>query len=60
MLANDSDADPGDTLRVSNPGTYTGSYGTLTLNTDGGYSYVLANGSAAVQSLRAGQRQSIR
>ena len=53
-LANDSDPE-GRTLRVTNPGTYAGAAGTLTLGGDGAYSYTLANGSHMVQSLAAGQ-----
>lgn len=53
-LANDSDPE-GRTLRVTNPGSYASTVGTLTLNGNGAYSYNLANGSAAVQGLAAGQ-----
>src|SRR5204862_7343679 len=55
LLANDSDIDNGTALAVANAGTYVGTYGTLTLNADGSYSYSLNNGSSAVQSLRQGQ-----
>ncbi|MDP1611757.1 MAG: VCBS domain-containing protein, partial [Sulfuritalea sp.] len=59
VLANDTDVDSGDTKTVSaiaggavgNP--LTGTYGTLTLNADGSYSYV-AN-TVAAQMLGAGQ-----
>ena len=44
VLTNDTD-DEGDPLTVSNPGTYTGAYGTLTLAADGSYTY--APGAAA-------------
>ncbi|MDP2809214.1 MAG: VCBS domain-containing protein, partial [Rhodocyclaceae bacterium] len=54
VLANDSDPE-GRTLRVTNPGSYTGAVGTLSLNSNGAYNYSLANGSNAVQSLGAGQ-----
>jgi VCBS repeat-containing protein len=54
VLANDSDVDTGTTLTVAAPGAFAGAYGTLTLATDGSYSYVLNNGSAAVQSLADG------
>ncbi len=50
VLANDTDADTGDVLSVS-AAVLTGAYGTLTLNTDGSYSYVL---SSAAQALAAG------
>ena len=43
VLTNDSDVDSTDTLTVSNPGTYVGTYGTLTLNADGSYSYVVTD-----------------
>jgi VCBS repeat-containing protein len=55
-LTNDSDVDAGTVLSVANAGQYVGSYGTLTLNANGNYSYALANSSAAVQSLAAGQQ----
>lgn len=53
-LANDIDPE-GRALRITNPGTYSGAYGTLTLAADGAYGYTLINASAAVQSLAAGQ-----
>jgi len=53
VLANDSDADAGSLIVVSNPGVYAGAYGSLTLGADGSYLYALDN--AAVQSLAAGQ-----
>ncbi len=55
VLANDHDIDQGDILSVANAGTYVGQYGTLTLNTDGSYSYALDNSSMTVQSLAEGQ-----
>ncbi|KAF4513784.1 UNVERIFIED_CONTAM: hypothetical protein B566_EDAN011705 [Ephemera danica] len=54
VLANDSDVDAGDTLTVADAGVRVGAYGTLTLNTDGGYAYALNHN--AVQSLAAGQQ----
>ncbi len=48
VLTNDTDVD-GETLTVTNPGTYAGTYGTLTLASDGSYSYTpnaAANGLA--------------
>src|SRR5690606_15685144 len=39
---------------VTTPGTYTGTYGTLTLNTDGTYSYVIDDLNAAVDGLNVG------
>ena len=53
VLANDTDADASDTLSVSNPGTYLGAWGSLTLGEDGSFSYALDN--AAAQSLAQGQ-----
>jgi VCBS repeat-containing protein len=53
VLGNDSDVDTNDVLSVANPGTYTRSYGTLTLLADGSYSYALDNDTA--QSLAQGQ-----
>jgi VCBS repeat-containing protein len=55
VLANDSDVDAGSLLKVAAPGTYAGTYGTLTLAQDGSYTYSLNNGAAAVQSLAQGQ-----
>ncbi|MDT8376038.1 MAG: VCBS domain-containing protein, partial [Mariprofundaceae bacterium] len=55
VLANDSDIDQGDVLSVANAGVFAGTYGTLTLNGDGSYTYALDNGSMAVQSLAKDQ-----
>jgi VCBS repeat-containing protein len=61
VLTNDTDVDSGDTRTVSAVtgtaagtvgGSTAGSYGTLTLNADGSYSYALNNSLAAVQALR--------
>jgi len=46
VLANDTDVD-GEPLVVSNPGTYTGSWGTLVLAADGSYTYT-PNAAAAL------------
>jgi len=51
VLVNDSDVD-GEPLTVANPGTYVGTYGTLTLAADGSYSYVP---NAAAQALDHGE-----
>ena len=51
VLANDADRDDGAVLAVGNAGSYRGLYGTLTLDADGRYSYVLDNSLAAVQAL---------
>jgi trimeric autotransporter adhesin len=57
VLNNDSDIDAGSVLAVfaADIGVRTGSYGNLTLNADGSYSYALNNTLAAVQALAAGQ-----
>jgi VCBS repeat-containing protein len=66
VLPNDSDVDAaafGETLAVSAfaigggtavtaGGTLTGTYGTLTLNADGSYTYVIDDANAAVEALR--------
>ena len=54
VLINDSDVDSGTTLTVAAPGEYVGTYGTLSLASDGSYTYSLNNGSDAVQSLAEG------
>jgi len=51
VLANDSDPE-GDVLTVSDPGSYTGTYGTLTLAADGSYTYTP---NAAADGLAAGE-----
>jgi VCBS repeat-containing protein len=56
VLANDSDVDSGAVLTVAAPGSYAGSYGTLAIAQDGGYSYTLNNGDARVQALAEGQK----
>jgi len=43
VLTNDSDVDAGDVLSVANPGVQSGTYGTLTLNGDGSYSYIVTD-----------------
>ncbi|GAB5606502.1 beta strand repeat-containing protein [Sideroxyarcus sp. TK5] len=55
VLSNDSDIDQGAVLQVANAGTFVGQFGTLTINADGSYSYVLDNASYGVQSLAQGQ-----
>jgi len=55
VLANDTDIDQGTVLSVANAGTLQGNYGSLVLNADGRYVYMLDNASAAVQGLLAGQ-----
>lgn len=57
VLTNDTDPDAGDSLHVaSGTGLLHGTYGDLTLNLDGSYSYALNNGAANSQSLRGGQQ----
>jgi VCBS repeat-containing protein len=51
VLANDTDVDV-ETLTVTNPGTYVGAYGTLTLASDGSYTYAP---NAAAQGLDDGE-----
>jgi VCBS repeat-containing protein len=52
VLANDRDVDAGTVLAVLNPGTYTGAYGSLSLQADGSYVYLLD--SAAAQAIAQG------
>ncbi|MDJ0642092.1 MAG: DUF5801 repeats-in-toxin domain-containing protein [Erythrobacter sp.] len=47
----DVDVEP---LTVTTVGTFVGTYGTLTLNSDGSYSYALDNNNPAVQALSPG------
>ena len=62
VLSNDTDADTGATLTVAEIGgqagdvgnAVAGSYGSVTLNADGSYSYSLDNGNGAVQALNVG------
>jgi VCBS repeat-containing protein len=51
LLDNDSDIDQGTVLSVDDAGIRTGSYGSLTIETDGSYSYDTDNAALAVQSL---------
>ncbi|NEO70162.1 Ig-like domain-containing protein [Moorena sp. SIO3H5] len=50
VLTNDNDSD-GDDITVTTVGDFVGDYGTLTLNTDGSYSYTLDNSNPDVQGL---------
>ena len=54
VLANDTDVDAGDgkTVVAADTGVRVGSYGTLTLNADGSYTYVIDNADPAVDALR--------
>ncbi|TXG84916.1 MAG: tandem-95 repeat protein [Sphingomonadales bacterium] len=56
VLANDTDIDTGQTLVVANPGTYTGTYGVLTLNANGTYTYEIDNDSAIINDLNDADR----
>ncbi|HEX8573833.1 MAG TPA: Ig-like domain-containing protein [Allosphingosinicella sp.] len=47
VLANDTDVD-GEALTVANPGTYVGTYGTLTVAADGSYTYTPGSGAQAL------------
>lgn len=49
------DSDVDSTLTVSNDGTLTGDYGTLTLNSDGSYTYTLDDANTAVDGLSSGE-----
>jgi VCBS repeat-containing protein len=51
VLTNDTDVDSGTILAVTDPITQLGSYGALSLATDGSYTYSLNNESDAVQSI---------
>jgi trimeric autotransporter adhesin len=50
VLTNDTDVDSGDAKTVVSHGSAT--YGTLTINADGSYTYVINENAAAVQALR--------
>lgn len=62
VLSNDSDVDAGDALTVTGVrqgvrqgtigGSFAGAYGTLTLNADGSYSYIVDNNNPLVEALR--------
>lgn len=51
VIANDLDVDAGTRLQVVAPGTFAGTYGSLSLASDGSYAYTLSNAAAVVQSL---------
>jgi VCBS repeat-containing protein len=53
VLANDTELDVGDTATVTNPGTFTGAYGTLTIDADGDYVYSVHHSLAQIQALRS-------
>jgi VCBS repeat-containing protein len=54
VFANDTDAD-GDSLVVTNAGLHVTLRGSLTLNQDGSYSYLLNNSAPLVNELKAGE-----
>jgi VCBS repeat-containing protein len=54
VVTNDSDAN-GDTLSVTNAGTFMLPHGSLVLHADGSYDYTLDNANTAVNALKAGQ-----
>lgn len=54
VLANDSDVD-GDTLSVTNGGTFTLNYGVVAIHADGTYTYTLDNSNPSVNALDAGE-----
>ena len=54
VLTNDQDAD-GDTLTVTNAGTFDLAHGSLALKADGSYAYTLDNTNPAVNALNDGQ-----
>ena len=51
VLTNDTDVDTGDTKAVTTTGALVGAHGTLTLNANGSYTYVIDNADAAVIAL---------
>ena len=55
VLDNDSDVDGGDSKTVTSTGEFVGSYGTLTLNADGSYTYRVDNNNLTVERLRPGE-----
>jgi VCBS repeat-containing protein/ELWxxDGT repeat protein len=55
VLANDTDADSGDSLTVTSTGTFAGTYGTLTLAADGSYTYTLDNADGDSNALAQGE-----
>ncbi|MEK7737590.1 MAG: VCBS domain-containing protein, partial [Pseudomonadota bacterium] len=58
VLANDTDVDHGDTKTVTTTGDFTGSYGKLTLNANGSYTYTLDNVRTATEALAHGEQSS--
>ncbi|WP_223176039.1 Ig-like domain-containing protein [Sulfurimonas indica] len=56
VLTNDSDVDSGTTFSVTNDGVIQGEYGTLTLNSDGTYSYELDDANSSIQGLGSGEK----
>ena len=55
MLTNDTDVDAGDSKTVTTTGSFTGTYGTLSLAANGTWTYTLNNADADTQALAQGQ-----
>ncbi len=55
VLTNDTDVEAGDTKTVTTTGSFTGTYGTLSLAANGAWTYTLNNADADTQGLRQGQ-----
>jgi choice-of-anchor C domain-containing protein len=55
VLTNDTDPDAGDSKTVTTTGAFTGTYGALTLNANGSWTYALDNGAAGTNALTQGQ-----
>ena len=55
VLTNDTNVEAGDTKTVTTTGSFTGTYGTLSLAADGTWTYTLNNADADTQGLRQGQ-----
>jgi choice-of-anchor C domain-containing protein len=55
VLTNDTDPDSGDSKTVTTTGTFTGTYGALTLNANGSWSYALDNNDSDTNALTQGQ-----
>ena len=58
VLTNDTDVDHGDTRSVTTTGSFTGMYGTLTLASNGSYTYTLNNADTDTNALAQGESAS--
>lgn len=56
VLTNDTDIDAGQSLVVATPGIFAGTYGTLTLNANGTYTYEIDNDSLIINNLNDNDR----